>query len=232
MKTRHGLLSVIAMSLTLIAFAASHGAAAEAFEQEAMVDKARLTFEAFINDPNMPWLRDNIKDAKGLLIFPQVLKGAFFVGGSGGSGVLVVRDDKTGQWSQPAFYTIGSASFGLQFGAQASEVVLMVTTSKGLESLYNSSVKLGADAAVAAGPVGARAEGAVPINFSATYVSFARSKGVFLGISLDGSVISVRDSWNREYYGKQVRPINIIVEQSVSNPQSAGLRDALAKASK
>ena len=113
--------------------------------------------------------------------------------------------------------------------SQAATLVLVTFL---LLSLYNSSVKLGADAAVAAGPVGARAEGAVPINFSATYVSFARSKGVFLGISLDGSVISVRDSWNREYYGKQVRPINIIVEQSVSNPQSAGLRDALAKASK
>lgn len=100
--------------------------AADDAEQKDLVDKSRMTLNSFLADSNMEWLRDHIKDAKGIFIVPQLLKAAFFFGGEGGSGVFLVKDDKSGEWSQPAFYTMGAGSFGFQFGAQASEVVLLV----------------------------------------------------------------------------------------------------------
>lgn len=104
------------------------------------------------------------KKAKGVFIAPQVLKGAFVVGASGGSGVLVVRDEKTGGWNGPAFYTIGGVSFGPQIGGQASEVVLLVMTERRVSSLLSNSLKLGADVGIAAGPVGEVLQYRLPIS--------------------------------------------------------------------
>lgn len=115
-------------------------------EEEFLVDKARFTLENFLSDADMQWFRDHMKEARGILIVPQFIKGAFFIGGSGGTGILVVRDEQTNEWSYPAFFTLGGASFGLQFGGQASEVVLLVMTQKGIDSLMSTTLKLGADA--------------------------------------------------------------------------------------
>ncbi|WP_455241683.1 lipid-binding SYLF domain-containing protein [Petrachloros mirabilis] len=204
--------------------------AADDAEQNDIVDKSRMTLNSFLADSNMEWLRDHIKDAKGIFIVPQLLKAAFFFGGEGGSGVFLVKDDKSGEWSQPAFYTMGAGSFGFQFGAQASEVVLLVMSQRGVESLLTSTFKLGGDISVAVGPVGAGVEGSTAMNLSADMLSFARAKGLFGGISLEGAVIATRDEWNRDYYGKDLRPTDILVKRSVTNPQSADLRAALDRA--
>ncbi|MBS0184319.1 MAG: lipid-binding SYLF domain-containing protein [Nitrospira sp.] len=200
-------------------------------EQENIVDQSRMTLRSFLADSNMGWFRDHIKDAKGILIVPQLLKGAFFFGAEGGSGVFLVKDEKTGEWSAPAFYTMGAGSFGFQFGAQASEVVLLAMSQRGVESMLSSTFKLGGDVSVAVGPVGGGIEGSTAMNLSADLLSFARAKGLFGGISLEGAVIATRDEWNRDYYDKDVRPIDILVKQTVTNPQSAILRAALARAS-
>lgn len=168
-----------------------------------------------------------MKDAKGVLIVPQLKKGAFMVGGSGGRGVLLVRDEKTGTWGGPAFYSLGSLSFGFQVGAQALEVILMVMRQRGLERLYRSSVKLGADFSIALGPVGF---GAAAKGVAADIVSFARAKGAFAGGSLDGAVITVNGTWNSAYYGKPVEPVDILVTRAVSNPHSGELQKALKRA--
>jgi len=160
----------------------------------------------------------------------HLLKAAFFFGGEGGSGVFLVKDDKSGEWSQPAFYTMGAGSFRFQFGAQASEVVLLVMSQRGVESLLTSTFKLGGDISVAVGPVGAGVEGSTAMNLSADMLSFARAKGLFGGISLEGAVIATREEWNRDYYGKDLRPTDIFVKRSVTNPQSADLRAALDRA--
>ncbi len=199
-------------------------------EQENLVDQSRITLRSFLADSKMGWFRDHLKDVKGIFIVPRVLKGAFFFGAEGGSGVFLARDEKTGEWSQPAFYTMGSGSFGFQFGAQDSEVVLLAMSQRGVESMLSNSVKIGGDASVAVGPVGGGIEGSTAMNLSADLLAFARAKGLFGGISLEGSVIATRDEWNRNYYGKDVRPVDIFVKQTVTNPQSAALRDALAQA--
>lgn len=161
---------------------------------------------------------------------PQLLKAGFIIGGSGGSGVLLVRDDETGQWSETAFYTLRSGSIGFQIGAQASEVVLMMMTEKGVESLLSTTLKLGADATVAVGPVGLGIEGATAPNLSADFISFARSKGLFAGISLEGAVIAARNEWNSAHYGQPARPVDILVRHKVSHKRTAELRAVVTKA--
>lgn len=202
--------------------------ASDLTEAQGLVDRSKATFNDFMADSNYSWLHDHLKEAKGVLIFPQVIKGGFFIGGSGGSGLLAVRDEKTGDWSQPAFYTIGSVSFGLQIGGEAAEVVMMVMDQKGIDSLLSSSIKLGGSVSIALGPVGAGAKGTV----TADIISFARSKGLYAGLDLVGSVLEVRDSLNNAYYGKKVRPVAIVIERKVSNPESAGLLAVLRRAAR
>lgn len=211
----------------LVAVSATPALAADAVEQQQLVDKAKLTVEAFISDPSVgPATRELKDEAKALFIVPQFLRGAFVFGGAGGSGVLIVRDEKTKQWSEPAFYTIGSASFGLQVGGDVSELVFVVRNQKGLEEFYRTDFKLGVDVSMAVGPVGG---GGSAKGITADLVAYARKRGVFAGVAVDGSVIAVSDDSNAAYYGKAVRPTDIIVKQTVSNPKSSDLRNAAAK---
>ena len=117
--------------------------------------RRRLTLMAFAADPGLKAaLHEWSPETRALFIVPQFLRGALVFGGAGGSGLLLVRDEKTGNWGDPVFYTIGSASFGLQVGGDVSEIVLLVRTPKGLEEFYRSDFKLGANAGMAIGPVG------------------------------------------------------------------------------
>ena len=227
-KTRHRFANILFAVIigTLIVGFSMPAKAAEAVEQQGLVDQARITFQSFMADSNMAYLKDHLREAKGLLIVPSMLKAGFWIGGSGGSGVLIVKDAKTGQWSQPAFYTLGSVSFGLQFGGEAAEVIMMVRTQKAVDKLLTSSFKLGGDTSIAAGPVGAGAKS----NVVADIFSFSRSKGAFAGIALDGAVVSTKDKWNNAYYGKAVTPVDILVKRSASNPNSAKLIKAVTQA--
>ena len=201
----------------------------EAQEARQLVEKARLTFESFSVDREMgESLRSLVKRARAVMIYPQVLRGAFILGASGGSGVLLARDATSGNWSGPAFYTIGGASFGLQAGADASEVVLVALTDRGLSSLLSTSAKLGGNVSVAIGPIGMGAEAATA-NLSADLVSYTRNRGLYAGMSVDGAVVATRDALNMAYYGKSVTPTDILVLHTATNPQSAGLITAVAK---
>jgi lipid-binding SYLF domain-containing protein len=219
---------VLMVVVALLISGVTQARADDKSDAQALVDKARITFQSFMNDKDYEYLHKNLKNVKGLLIYPQVLKAGFILGGSGGTGVLVVRDAKTGDWSQPAFYTIGSASVGFQIGGEAAEVIVMAMTQKAIDSLYTTSVKFGGDTSAAAGPYGAGAKA----NVTADFISYAKSKGLYAGLNLEGYVVDVRESLNKAYYGKEVTPVQIIVEKKVSNKGSAGLREALKKATK
>ena len=206
---------------------------ADSLEEQQLVEQARHTVESFMDDPKFTWFQNHVKEAKALVIIPQQLKAAFFFGADGGSGVLVARDKQTGEWSEPAFYVLGGLSFGAQFGGEASEVIILAMTQGAVEKLYSSSFKLGGDLSYAVGPHGgAGIEGATSANLKADFLSFSRSRGVFLGVSLEGSLISVDDDANKAYYGKKVRPVDILVTKSVENEHSSGLRQAIMKATK
>ncbi len=208
-------------------------ALASGLDEQQLVEKARHTVESFTKDPHLTWFQDHIKAAKALLIIPQQLKAAFFIGADGGSGVLVVRDERTGEWSQPAFYVVGGFSFGFQWGGEASEVILLAMTQEAVEKLSAaSSFKLGGDASIAAGPYGAGVGGATSANLNADFLSFSRSKGAYAGVSLEGSIIFADDGSNEAYYGEKVRPVDIFVTKSVTNDHSFWLRQTIMTATK
>ena len=225
-----GLMVTVVLAVALVAAPAlSTSAADDRQEAEQLVEKAKFTLEDFMSDKNMEAFHDFIRRAKGIYIAPQVLKGAFIVGASGGTGVLLAWDEKQKSWAGPAFDTVGGASFGFQIGGQASEVILLAMTDRGVTSLLSNSLKLGADVGLAAGPVGAGVA-ASSANLSADILSFARSKGLYGGVSLDGAVMAVRGSLNEAYYGRKATPTDILVRRDVSNPRSAGLLGAVRKA--
>jgi lipid-binding SYLF domain-containing protein len=219
---------VVLMALALLVTATTPVWADDKTEAQGIVVKADVTLNDFMSDKDYTWLRENIKNAKGVLIYPQVLKAGFFIGGSGGTGVLLVQDGKTRDWSQPAFYTVGTVSFGLQIGGEAAQTMILVMSQKAVDSLFTSSVKLGGDLSVAVGPVGAGAKSTVMADF----IAFSKSKGAYAGLNLEGSVVAVRGSLNKAYYGKDVSPVQIIVEKKASNEESAQLRADLKKAAK
>ena len=192
-----------------------------------LVSRAESTFKDFKGDPQMRWIRDHIRDAKAVIIAPEIRKAGFVIGGSGGRAVLLARDPDTGNFSGPAFYTIASASIGFQAGIEKSEVVMLVMTEKGLNSLLSSQLKLGGDASIAAGPVGIGAGK----GFTTDVVAFSRGKGIYGGVNLDGTAVTVNDEWNKRYYGKTVTPTDILVRRSVMNPNAEKLLEIIAQAS-
>lgn len=185
----------------------------------------------FTNDPNMTWFRDNIKKAKGILIVPRLVRAGFIFGGSGGTGTLLRRHDKTGYtfnnpiayWSYPAFYTMGSVTWGLQAGGEAAEVILLVMSDRGMDALLSPKVQLGANMSVTAGPVGAGAKAA-----TADVLQYSRSQDLFGGLTLDGSVINPRDKFNHAYYSAEVTPLDILIQGDARNAQAYDLRAKLA----
>lgn len=226
---RFSVLLIAAAVLAALFSVPGPAVASDKADAQATVTKANITFNSFMSDKNFTEMRKLSRSAKGIFIAPQVLKGAFVVGASGGTGVLLVRGEG-GKWTYPAFYTIGSVSFGLQIGGQASEVILLAMTDRGVTTLLQNSVKLGADVGIAAGPYGAGAQAATA-NISADILAFSRSKGLYGGLSLDGAIVDVRESLNKAYYGKPVTPTEILVKQSVSNPHADKLRASVAKIS-
>jgi lipid-binding SYLF domain-containing protein len=189
-----------------------------------LVDAALVTFNNFSADPNMTWFRNNIDRARAVIIFPRVVRAGFVFGGSGGSGTMLLRDQSTGEWTYPAFFSMGQGSFGFQAGVDVAEVVLMVMTQRGVDRFLSPSFQLGADASVAAGPVGAGASAAL-----SDILSFSRARGVFGGLAVEGAVINPRNEWNSAYYGRNVRTVDILIKRNVSNPQADGLRAAVAR---
>lgn len=197
-------------------------------EQQKLITDSEKVLSNFLRDPDMGWLQQNIGRAKALIIAPEILKAGFIFGGSGGRGVLIVRDPKTGKWAGPAFYTMATASVGFQAGIAVSEAMMMVMTDKGMNSLLATTFKVGGDASVAAGPVGAGAKSDVVADL----ISFSRSKGVYGGLNLDGTVVKTSDDWNDAYYGKKVLPPDILVRMSVANKGAEKLLMEATKAGK
>jgi lipid-binding SYLF domain-containing protein len=207
-------------------FASPAGESGEAAEQQQLVVKAQQTLEAFSTHPELlAMIRDGAPDVKAIFIVPRLIRGAFVFGGAGGSGLLLVRYQETGDWSQPVFYTIGSASLGLQLGLDTSELLMLVRTDRALKKFYHTSLTLGGDATVSLGPIG---QGASLHGVKADLVSYARTKGAFAGIALDEAVIVASDEANRLYYQQPVKPTDILLKGSVSNPGSEQLRTAAA----
>ncbi len=191
---------------------------------QALVNAAAESVDTFSIDPDMKWFRENIHKAKGVFIVPQLIKGGFIFGGSGGSGVLLAKGESN-VWSNPAFYTMGSGTIGLQAGVEIAEIILMIMTDKGVDGLLTSAFKLGGDISIATGPIGAGAKAQ-----SADILAFSRAKGIYGGINIEGAVIKVREDLNNAYYGNEISsPRSILIELSATNPQADELRAAVSR---
>lgn len=206
---------VLVMS-TVAAFAAD-----DEHEKERVKD-AGVVLKEILNIPDdIP--QDLLDKAECVIILPSVKKGAFGIGGSYGRGVMVCRSGAhyTGKWGAPALYALEGVSIGFQLGGQATDFVLLVMNPKGAASLLSSKVKLGADASAAAGPKGRTAEGATDIVMNAEILSYSRNKGLFAGISLEGSTLRSDGSANEKLYGRKLSAKEIIREGKVGIPGSA-----------
>ena len=197
-----------------------------ASDAQQVVDRARITIEDLRKDKAFGNARDLMKRARAVLIIPRLYKGGFFVGGEGGTGVLLTRG--TAGWSQPAFYYLGSASFGLQIGLEQAEMVMFIMTQKALDALYEDQFKVGANAGITVVTLGSNVEGATTSNIGADIVTWASSSGAYAGISLNGSVIKPDNDDNKAFYGKAGTPRAIHAGSGFSSTGSAGLRQSLA----
>ena len=201
----------------------------DASDAKGLIDQAEVSLKNFLTDPDMKWFAGHLQEAKGILILPKLTKGAFIFGVEGGNGVLLARDEKTGAWSEPAFYETSTASFGLQAGAQSSEAILLLNTQKAVDSLMANKIKFGVDGSVAIGPKGSGADS----SLTADFVTFTRAKGLFAGASFDGASVRSKDEYNTAYYGEDVRPSDIIIaKKAKANPNSKELHALLVPAAK
>ncbi|HET9410207.1 MAG TPA: lipid-binding SYLF domain-containing protein [Candidatus Sulfotelmatobacter sp.] len=190
-------------------------------EQERVKDAGEVLKEVLNIPDNIS--ADLLNKAECVIVLPSVKKGAFGVGASYGRGVMVCRSGEhyTGKWGAPALYALEGVSIGFQLGGEATDFVLLVMNPKGARSLLYSKVKLGADASAAAGPKGRTAEGATDVVMNAEILSYSRNKGLFAGVSLEGSTLRSDGSANEKLYGKKLTARQIIREGKVGIPASA-----------
>ena len=214
------------LGLVLLLAAAPQQARAESDTQQ-LVTKAQWSLNEMLADPDFASLARTLPEARAVMIFPSILKAAFIFGAEGGNGVLLARG-AAGDWSYPAFYTLGAASFGLQIGGEEQEVVLLIMNDAALDAIMRSEVKLGADLSVAAGPVGVGIEGSTTTAVGGDIVAYSRSQGLFAGLSVEGAVIHEREGYAQEYYGTSASVSQIVIDRAVSNGGADSLRSTLA----
>lgn len=196
--------------------------------QQELIDKSRISFEKLIGSVEFGELPGYLKRARAVMIFPDIFKAGFVIGGEGGNGVLMVRGSGQG-WSQPAFYTLAAGSVGLQIGGQSSETVFTIMSDKALEAVLNDQMKFGGDMSVAAGPIGKGIGANTTTNLDADVYTFAKTAGLYGGLSFNGAGILRKNDWNAAYYGAGVLPQQIVIDRKVSNPNTQNLVNALAQ---
>jgi SH3 domain-containing YSC84-like protein 1 len=190
-------------------------------EQDRVKDSGKVMKEILNIPDDIP--QDLLDKAECIVVLPSVKKAAFVIGASYGRGVMICRSGAhyTGHWGPPSLYALEGASIGFQLGVQGTDFVLLVMNPKGAHSLLSSKVKLGADASAAAGPKGRTAEGATDIVMNAEILSYSRNKGLFAGVSLEGSTLRSDGSANEKLYGQKLSAKDIIRDGRVKNPGSA-----------
>jgi len=196
-------------------------------DAQIVVNKAEDVVDRFLVSPQANAIEGLLSSAKGVIIYPDIVKAAFFVGGEGGTGVLLGRLDD-GSWSSPAFYTFGAASYGLQIGAEQSNLLLVITNERTLVRLAEGGLEFGADVSVATGAEGLKS-GVSSDQFQDIYSFVEVERGLFAGLNLKGAKALPRDGLNRAYYGASVTPRDIVIDGSTDNPAAADLKAALAR---
>lgn len=208
--------------LLLLILGASRLEANDRVAAGTLVDRAAATLRNFIRDPEMTWLRGHIQESRGLLIVPRLRQAGFIIGGAGGNGVLLWRDETTNTWRAPAFYTLHLTATEAQNSTDATELVLLVMSDIGREALFKDKLQLGRDLSLALGPVGNGTS-----STTADLLQFARRNGRFDSLALEGAVLAAHDAFNAGYYGTTVSLADLPVKRPPANRQLASLRKIL-----
>jgi lipid-binding SYLF domain-containing protein len=195
---------------------------AQSAEESERIAAAATVLDEIMAAPDKAVPGSVIERAAGIAVFPSLMKGGIILGGQRGHGVLSVRG-KDGSWSNPAFLTITGGSIGPQFGVQAIDLVLVITEQRGLEQLVQNQFKVGADAGAAAGPVGRDASASTDIQMRAKILSYSRSRGLFAGVTLNGTTIRQDRDANERYYGIGYRTGQIVYDGLATAPESANV---------
>jgi lipid-binding SYLF domain-containing protein len=222
-KNRFTMIFAGALALFFLSWSSASAAPKDKDEKEVdRVHNAATVLKEILDIPDdIP--QDLLDKARCVMVFPSVVKAAFVVGGSYGRGVMVCRSGKdfSGPWGAPVMMALEGGSVGFQIGGQATDFVILVMNARGAESLLHNKVKLGADASIAAGPKGRDAQAATDAAFRAEMLSYSRARGVFAGVSLEGSTVHPDNDADRRLYGRDVNPEQVIKESRVEAPPAA-----------
>jgi lipid-binding SYLF domain-containing protein len=216
---RWAMMMIGILAFAPLTFAKDHD---EAKKEENRIANSGAVMEEILNvRDDIP--RDLLDKARCVVVIPSVLKAAFIVGGDYGRGTMVCRTGKdfSGPWGAPAMYALEGGSFGFQIGGEATDYVLLIMNDRGANSLLHSKVKLGGDASIAAGPVGRTAAADTDAYMRSEILSYSRARGVFAGVSLEGSTLLPDKKGNRSLYGRDVTASQIIRESEVQAPSIA-----------
>jgi lipid-binding SYLF domain-containing protein len=195
-------------------------------EQQQLVDRSTLAVQDLLTSSDSA--HDMLRKARAVMVCPRVFRAGLFFGGEGGGCVLAARD-AAGSWSYPAFYGMGSGSFGLQIGIQDAQIVMMILTPKGLDAVMDDQFKLGGDATIAVATFGGGVQGATTGNFGADIVAYTMARGLYGGITLQGSVMTTDTKDNQAYYGQPLAARQIVVQMQASNQGADPLREVLTR---
>ena len=196
--------------------------------RQSLVDSCLESARKVLDGKDFPDAAKNMTNAKGVLIVPELVQGGFFIGAAGGRGTLMARNGAK-DWSPPAFYGMGSGSFGLQIGAKVSEMLFIIRTDKGLAAILDHKFKFGAEGGVTLVAVGIGLEGASTSAMGADIVAFGNSAGLFAGVSLEGSYLDADSDWNALYYGPGATTKAIVLDRRFSNPGAEPIRQYFTK---
>lgn len=218
MKFTNVFISIVcALSLIFLSINAS----AEDNKWARLVEESGKVLGEIQQMPDQGIPEDLLDSCSAIAIFPSTISAGFVFGGQYGQGIIMVREEKSGKWSPPAIFTIAGGSFGFQIGGQATDIVLLVMNRRSVDGILQGKCKLGADAAVAAGPVGRNAEASTDIQLKGGLLSYSRSRGLFAGIKLEGSVLAQHWDGDKELYGKSLSAREIMLENKAAMPKCA-----------
>jgi lipid-binding SYLF domain-containing protein len=203
--------------------------AATAQGQQALVDRATLALNDVMNSQDSGLAQQELPNARAVMICPRVFRVGLFLGGGEGGGCVLLARGGQGTWSAPAFYAMGGGMFGPQLGIQDAELVMFIMHPSALRAVMDNQFRIGGDASIALITIGANVQGATTAALGSDIVAFAKTRGLYGGISLQGSVMSSDSGGDEVYYGQAVGPVDIVMAMRVNNAGADPLRAALMR---
>ncbi|OGW85356.1 MAG: hypothetical protein A2987_04470 [Omnitrophica bacterium RIFCSPLOWO2_01_FULL_45_10] len=186
-----------------------------------LVEESGKVLEEVQQMPDQAIPEDLLKNCEAIVVFPSTISAGFVIGGKYGQGIIMTREESGAGWSAPAIFSMAGGSFGWQIGGQATDFVLLVMNKRSLDGILQGKFKLGADASVAAGPVGRAGEASTDIQLKGGILSYSRSRGLFAGVKLEGAALTQHWQGNEELYGKMLSAQDILINKKANMPKSA-----------